>query len=80
MPTLHVRGVPGPLYKRLQRLAGHERRSLSAQVIALLERSIPLSPARRTALFERIRKRRQRIVLPRDWPGVVAILREDRER
>ncbi len=40
MPILHVRNVPAPLYAELQRLAAARRRSLSAEVLELLERSM----------------------------------------
>ncbi|MCG3195858.1 MAG: hypothetical protein HUU16_08070 [Candidatus Omnitrophica bacterium] len=38
MPTLHVRNVPTELYDRIKELAERERRSISAEVITLLER------------------------------------------
>jgi plasmid stability protein len=37
MPILHVRGVPQELYLRLKQRAKTQRRSLGAEVIALLE-------------------------------------------
>jgi hypothetical protein len=37
MNTLHVRSVPDSLYKRIRSLANVKNRSLSAQVITLLE-------------------------------------------
>jgi plasmid stability protein len=40
MATLHIRNVPETLYQRLQNLAAQERRSLNAQVITLLSRSV----------------------------------------
>ncbi len=40
MPTLHVRSVPDSLYDQLRSLAQVKQRSLSAQVVAMLERSL----------------------------------------
>jgi plasmid stability protein len=40
MAMLHIRNVPETLYQRLQNLAAQERRSLNAQVITLLSRSV----------------------------------------
>ena len=37
MPILHVHNVPDDLYVRLQRQAQAHRRSLSAEIIALLQ-------------------------------------------
>ena len=40
MATLHVRNVPDDLYQRLKRLADERHRSLSAEVIELLEAGV----------------------------------------
>lgn len=40
MATLHIRGFPGALHRRLLKLADQERRSLSAEVTVLLERGL----------------------------------------
>ncbi len=37
MPTLYVRGMPEELYARLKERAAKERRSVSQEVISLLE-------------------------------------------
>ena len=39
MPTLHVRNVPDELYERIRRRARAQNRSISAKVIALLDRA-----------------------------------------
>ena len=83
MPILHVRKVPGRLYKRIQALAREERRSLSAQVIRLLEEAVRQAERRResmSVILERIRARREAVRLPADWPGSLELLREDRAR
>ncbi len=83
MPTLHVRNVPKQLYKRLREAAHHERRSLSAQVIILLEEAVAQGSRQgesMSVILERIRQRREAIQLPDDWPGSLQLLREDRAR
>lgn len=80
MPTLHVRNVPAELYSRLQELAVQENRSLSAEVIALLEQAVSVGPSRRREVLQSIRRRRGRIAGRGDLPESLALLREDRDR
>ncbi len=40
MPTLHVRNVPREIYKRIQKLAEEKSRSLTAEVIQLLNQDL----------------------------------------
>ena len=40
MPILHVRGIPEDLYQRIREQAALERRSLTAEVIWLLEQGL----------------------------------------
>jgi antitoxin FitA len=81
MAILHVRNVPDDLYERLQQRAGAEKRSLSAEVVSLLERAIGEPPAERAELFERIRRRRSQIDYLRErLSASVDLLREDRAR
>lgn len=44
MPILHVRNVPDDLYEHICRQAREQNRSISAQVIYLLERAVLESP------------------------------------
>jgi plasmid stability protein len=80
MATLHVRNVPEGLYKDLNELAREQKRSLSAEVIALLERAVV--PRRRKeeqlALLDRMY--RNRVKLPKGLPSIVDVIREGRER
>ena len=80
MPTLHVRNVPKRLYDRLQGLAGAEDRSLSAQVITLLDHAVADHEmrARQGKLLAGIR--RHRFTPPRNAPTSEELLRQDRER
>ncbi|MDY7079184.1 MAG: hypothetical protein SXV54_19900 [Chloroflexota bacterium] len=80
MSILHVRNVPEPLYVRLKQRAKTQRRSLSAEVITLLEWAIeevervsqvPLATIRRRRFFEPAAV---------NAPDSTTLLREDRER
>ncbi|HYA39003.1 MAG TPA: Arc family DNA-binding protein [Candidatus Methylomirabilis sp.] len=82
MATLHVRNVPEKLYKRIQKLAEEENRSVTAEVIQLLSQGLQAREARRSAasVVDRIRSRTQKLVLPRGWTDSVDLIREDRRR
>jgi plasmid stability protein len=83
MATLQVRNVPDDLYRRLQELASEERRSLGAEVIVLLESAVRAGQAAREPVADilaRLKARRNAIKLPRNWPGSLELLREDRAR
>jgi plasmid stability protein len=79
MATLHVRNVPDELYERLKSLAGHNHRSLSAEVIDLLEAEVAARDrvAQMTRALEGLEKVRRR--LPPVSPGYAAdLVRESR--
>jgi plasmid stability protein len=82
MAILHVRNVPEKLYKRIQKLAEEENRSVTAEVIQLLNQGLQAREARRGAVevIERIRQRAQKIELPRGWKDSAELLREARSR
>ncbi len=82
MATLHVRNVPEKLYKRIQKLAEEENRSVTAEVIQLLSQGLQAREARRSvaAAIDRIRSRTQKVTLPRGWTDSVDLIREDRRR
>jgi plasmid stability protein len=49
MPTLTIKGLPDPLYRRLKKQAEAHRRSLNGEIIACLERAVgsaPIDPAK----------------------------------
>jgi plasmid stability protein len=79
MATLHVRGVPENLYERVRNLAAARQRSLSAEIVQLLEQALIDEDLRseQSALLESIR--RHRYAPPEDMNSV-AMLREDRRR
>jgi plasmid stability protein len=81
MPTLYVRGVPSELYERLRREAASARRSLGAETIELLRRS--LSPSHGVSLEQLLQgadRIRTQHSLPPGSPTAAELIREDRER
>lgn len=81
MPTLHVRNVPDGLYERLRQRALAEDRSLSAEVLTLLELAIERPPEARAALFDRIQRRRAGLFQTvGQFPSSADLIRENRDR
>ena len=80
MPTLHVRSVPEDLYKRLHALAQEQNRSLSAQVVTLLEQALRDEEQRKefSSVLQNIRRRR--FAPPAKMGDSTVLLREDRFR
>jgi len=82
MPTLYVENVPRDLYEALRDRAKAQRRSISAEVLALLEDNVPTKKELKAR--QRASKKAQKIIIKR-LPGesyvpVVEMIREDRER
>jgi plasmid stability protein len=79
MATIHVRGVPEELYEQVRSLAAASQRSLSAEIIQLLEQALADEIVRKEqpALLESIRRRRY---TPPEGMSSVVMLREDRQR
>jgi len=80
MPILHVRNVPAELYARLKRRAAAQRRSLSAEVITLLEWAVEEAERTPAATLTSIRQRRFFNPTDAGAPESTQLLREDRER
>lgn len=80
MPTLHVRSVPDALYQRLQALAQEQNRSLSAQVVTLLEQAVRDAEQRQERLTALHSLRRRRFTPPDHLADSTSLLREDRAR
>jgi len=80
MPTLHVRSVPEELYERVRTLAQEQNRSLSAQVVTLLDQALRLveQSQERTAALQSLRRRR--FIPPANLDDSTDLLREDRAR
>jgi plasmid stability protein len=80
MSILHVRNVPQDLYMRLKRRAETQHRSLSAEVITLLEWAVKEVDRTSELSLESIRRRRTFEPASVDAPDSTILLREDRER
>jgi plasmid stability protein len=83
MATLYVENVPKDLYEALRGRARARRRSIAAEVLALLEESIPTAQelkARQELLRKLVRMRTKRAKFIRAFPSSEEMLREDRER
>jgi plasmid stability protein len=82
MAILHVRNVPEEMHRRIERLARAQKRSLSAEVLALLERALSVEErlAAQGELLADVRRRRYEYPAPAAAPNSTALIREDRER
>ena len=80
MQTLHVRSVPEDLYEGLRNLAQERQRSLSAQVVLMLDRALIEERQRNEQIQILAEVRRRRFISPADAPDGVELLRQDRER
>ena len=80
MATLHVRNVPESLYARLRQRAESQNRSLSAEVIILLDRALDETRRDQRAILADIRRRRFFSPARVGAPDSTSLLREDRER
>jgi plasmid stability protein len=81
MPTLYVRDVPSELYERLRREAASARRSLSAETIELLRRSLSRgSGISLEQLLQNADRIRGEHALPAGSPTAAELIREDRDR
>ncbi|MDP9374821.1 MAG: Arc family DNA-binding protein [Chloroflexota bacterium] len=80
MPIPHVRNVPDDLYERLRQRARAENRSLSAEVIHLLEHALQEPARSRREVLDDIRRRRYLRPIEAGLPDSTALIREDRDR
>jgi len=80
MPILHVRNVPDDLYARLQRRAETQRRSLSSEVITLLDWAITEAERASATTLSSIRNRRFFEPAAVGAPDSTTLLRQDRDR
>jgi plasmid stability protein len=83
MPTLYVENVPEEVYRALRERAREHRKSISAEVLALLEENVPTAGelARRKEFLERARRMRS-MPSPASgpFPSSEELQREDRLR
>jgi plasmid stability protein len=80
MAILHVRNVPDDLYVRLQKRAETQRRSLSAEVVTLLDWAMVQVERASATTLASIRGRRFFDPAAVGAPDSTALLREDRDR
>lgn len=80
MPILHVRNVPDELYERLKEQAQARNRSISAEVIMLLDRALTDSGRSQAELLDGIRRRRFFRPAQTGAPDSDTLLRQDRAR
>jgi plasmid stability protein len=80
MPTLHVRNIPESLYDRLRTRAQERNRSISAEVVMLLDYALEESEFTQQELLDSIRRRRFFNPAAVGAPDSTTLLRQDRER
>ena len=80
MPTLHVRNVPESIYESLRQRAQEQNRSLSAEVIVLLDYALAETQNNQAELLEGIRRRRFFQPDRAGAPDSTKLLRQDRDR
>jgi len=83
MATLYVENVPQELYDALRGRARERRRSIAAEVLSLLEASIPTKKElkARQALLRKLKRMHSKTKpSSRRFPSTEEMLREDRER
>ena len=83
MATLYVENIPDELYEALRGRARARRRSIAAEVLALLEESIPTAEelkARQTLLHKFERMRAKKSHSRGSFSSTEGMLREDRAR
>ena len=83
MATLYVENVPDDLYEALRTRAKSRRRSIAAEVLALLEENIPTQKqlkAREGLLQQILRLREEHPESGGPYPSAEQMIREDRDR
>jgi plasmid stability protein len=78
MSTLHVRNVPPPVYRALQKRARERQSSVSAETIRLLERALRIDRTGVRELLESIERTRPRA--RGRAPSAAALIRQERNR
>jgi plasmid stability protein len=87
MSTLHVRDVPDDLYDKIKQAAAQENRSISAQVIELLQLALAQTEAanQQGKVLREIHRRRLKYetgasTSDKQYPDAVQLIREGRDR
>jgi antitoxin FitA len=72
--------VPEDLYEQLRRRAQEENRSLSAEVVMLLDYALEEKEAGQAQMLDRIRRRRSFNPAKAGAPDSTTLLRQDRQQ
>jgi plasmid stability protein len=83
MATLYVENIPDDLYEALRNRAKSRRRSIAAEVLALLEENVPTAEElkARQGLFRQVIRLREKLPKSKGpFPSTEEMIREDRER
>jgi len=83
MATLYVENVPDDVYRALRKRARASRKSIAAEVIAMLRQYVPTEAElkRRREFYDRLAELRARPPLTSGpFPSAEDMIREDRER
>ena len=80
MSILHVRNVPEELYERIRNQAQAQNRSISAEVITLLQRALAEPDRSQEQVLDSIRRRRIFRTAQAGAPDSTSLLRQDRGR
>ena len=78
VPALHVRNVPPEVYEALRARAAREGRSMNAEVISILRRSLASRRDPEDVIAD-LRRFRERVQLPPEAPLPEDLIREDRD-
>jgi plasmid stability protein len=83
MATLYVENIPDGLYEALRRQAKARRRSIAAEILAMLEENVPTAQelrSRREWVRNLAKLRKQKTGSGGSFPNTEEMIREDRER
>ena len=84
MATLYVENVPNDRYEALRKLAKKNGKSIAAEIIELLEQSVPTEAElkRRRKFYDKVvnHYQKQEPLTPGPHPSAEEMIREDRER
>jgi plasmid stability protein len=82
MPTLYVENVPEEVYDALRSRARKRRRSIAAEVMSILEESVPTASElkARRAFLQKLKSLHHPAARESHHPSTQDMVREDRER
>ena len=80
MAALHIRQFPETLHRRLAKLAEEEHRSLSAEVVVLLERTLAQPLPSQHQVLAQLERSRFRPFQGKKVPSSLELLKADRQR